>query len=211
MVELLNGNPNVHCDGEILERPVLLPTEWVTVHRNRHSGCAYGFKVKLYQLTIDQALDDPDRWLATMHQGGWCVIYLWRRNLLRHVLSNIVALNSGRYRRRVGSTGAEPTQLRVDPARVLQFMRLREQLGEQERAALAGVPHETVCYEDDLMRTERHQATVGRLGKALRLKLERASTTLRPINSRPLPDMVANYEELERALAGTRWHAYLDT
>lgn len=189
---------------------MLLPTEWVNAHRNRHPRCAYGFKVKLQQLSIDQALDDPECWLATMHEGGWRVIHLWRRNLLRHVLSNVVASGSGRYHRRAAPMPAEPAQLRVDPPAIVRFMSLREQMGRLERAALAGIPHESVCYEDDLMQADRHQATVGRLGEALRLGLGRATTTLHRINARPLPDMITNYGELERALAGTRWEAYLD-
>lgn len=209
LVDLLNRSPSVRCDEEILARPVLLPTEWVAAHRGRHPGHTYGFKVKLYQLTIDQALDDPGRWLAAMHRSGWQVVYLWRRNLLRHVLSNVAASRSTRYHyRSAPATGRRA--LRIDLAETLQLMGARERMGEEERVALEGIPHETACYEDDLMRSERHQATLDRLGGALQLEPARATTALRRINSGPLTGLIDNYRELERALTGTPWEAYLD-
>lgn len=209
LVDLLNGSPDVHCDEEILARPVLLPGRWVAAKRSRRPEPVYGFKVKLYQLTIDQALEDPGGWLFAMHRDGWRVVHLRRRNLLRQVLSNVVASRNRRYRYRSEPAGA-PAPIRVDPAEILHWMGVRERVGEAERGALARVPHERVCYEDDLVPSARHQATLDRLGAALRFEPGRATTTLRRINAGRLSDLVANHAELERALSGTRWEPHLD-
>lgn len=208
LVDLLNRSPSVHCDEEILGRPVLLPTPWVSAHRLRHEGCTYGFKVKLYQLTIDQRIDDPGAWLTAMERSGWRVLYLWRRNLLRQVLSNVLATRSGRYHYRSAPAARAPVT--IDLAETLELMGVRERMGEEERMALAGVPHEPVCYEDDLMLSERHQPTFDRLARVLGAEPAQATTELRRINSGRLSGLVDNYRELERELVGTPWEGFLD-
>ncbi len=208
LVDLLNRSPSVHCDEEILARPVLLPTRWVSAHRGRHQGCTYGFKVKLYQLTIDQRIDDPGAWLSAMQRSGWRVLYLRRRNLLRQVLSNILASRSSRYHYRSAPTARAPVT--IDLAEMLELMSVRQRIGEEERMALAGVPHESVCYEDDLMLSERHQSTFDRLARVLGAEPAYATTELRRINSGPLSGLVDNYRQLERELVGTPWEGFLE-
>jgi hypothetical protein len=208
LVDLLNRSPSIHCDEEILARPVFLPTAWMAAHRARHLDRTYGFKVKLYQLTIDQGIGDPNRWLAAMHRSGWQVIYLWRRNLLRHVLSNVAASGSGRYHYRSAEIGGR--RIRVDLAETIRLLRMREQLGQEERSALEGVPHEPLCYEDDLLEAERHQPTFDRIAGFLQMEPAHATTDLRRINAGPLSELIENYAELKRELAGTRWERYLD-
>src|SRR4051812_11468170 len=51
LVDLLRSSPGVHCDEEILDRPVRLPHLWIASRRAARPGTGYGFKVKIYQLT----------------------------------------------------------------------------------------------------------------------------------------------------------------
>lgn len=210
LVDLLNGSPDVHCDGEILTRGVVLPTAWVTAHRRRHPDRVYGFKVKVDQLLQRQHLPDPADWLGGMHRRGWRVIHLRRRNLLRHVLSNTAASERGRYHERAGESPATHRALRIDPMELMHWLGVRAWTRDEERRALADVPHEKVCYEDDLLESERHQATLDRLSAVLGVAPGRAATTLRPTNQGRLEDLVANYTDVARALAGTPYEAYLD-
>lgn len=210
LVDLLNRSLDVHCDGEILTRGVVLPTAWVTAHRRRHPDRVYGFKVKVDQLLQRQHLSDPADWLGGMHRRGWRVIHLRRRNLLRHVLSNTAASERGRYHERAGESPATHRALRIDPMELMHWLGVRAWTRDEERRALADVPHEKVCYEDDLLEPERHQATLDRLSAVLGVAPGRAATTLRPTNQGRLEDLVANYAEVARALAGTPYEAYLD-
>src|SRR3954469_16063388 len=87
LLDLLRSSPGVHCDEELLDRPVRSPHLWIAAHRAAQGAAAgYGFKVKIYQLTDAQGIADPGRWLGGMDRRGWSVIWLHRRNLLRHVL-----------------------------------------------------------------------------------------------------------------------------
>ncbi|MDQ3319158.1 MAG: hypothetical protein M3515_02735 [Actinomycetota bacterium] len=90
------------------------------------------------------------------------------------------------------------------------WMGVRARSREQEHAALAGLPHETVCYEDDLDDPVSQQATLDRLAAVLGVESAAAAPTLRPANPGRLADTVANYAEVRRALEGGSWERYLD-
>ena len=168
----------------------------------------YGFKVKPYQLTADQRVD-PKRWLQRMSGRGWRIIRLWRRNVLRHALSNMVAEHVGGFVFRAESP-PPPRGIVVDTEMLIGAMRMRSDLVEQEQSALDGLPHITVCYEDDLMDASRHQATLDRLSEQLGLQPAPARTGVRRITEQDLRDMVVNYDEVAEAVAATQWAALLD-
>ena len=114
------------------------------------------------------------------------------------------------YGRRVGASGPVREPLHVDPAVLTHWMGVRARSREQEHAALAGLPHETVCYEDDLDDPVSQQATLDRLAAVLGVESAAAAPTLRPANPGRLADTVANYAEVRRALEGGSWERYLD-
>jgi LPS sulfotransferase NodH len=209
LVELLNSLAEVRCEGEILQRRVAFPAAWAEAHRRRHRDRLYGFKVKPLQLLHHQRVPDMGRWLARMQGRDWRLIHLERRNLLRQVVSNVAAERYG-YGRRVGASGPVREPLHVDPAVLTYWMGVRARSREQEHAALAGLPHETVCYEDDLGDPVSQQAALDRLAAVLGVESAAAAPTLRPANPGRLADTVANYAEIRRALKGGSWERYLD-
>lgn len=202
LVDLMNSHDGVQCDGEIFGWPVRFPDAWLKAHRQRWPDLHYGFKVKPYQLSIDQGLD-PVAWVRRVHERGWKLIYLSRRNVLRHALSNMVAEQVGFTFR--GVRPADSAGITVDPEMLLGAMSVREEQREVEYAALAGVPHVSVCYEDDLLKPERHQATLDRLSDALGLPRARARAEVRRITSDDLRTTIANYDEVASAVGSTRW------
>lgn len=209
LVDLLGAAPGVHADGEILARPVLWPRGWVeAARRHRVANTAYCFKVKIYQLTDAQRVADPGRWLGGMANAGWQVIYLHRRNLLRHVLSNMVAERRGTFEIR-GRDVPVVDRLTVDPNELIRWMRIRRATGEAERAALAQIAHTSVCYEDDLLDGARHQMTYDRLAVDLGLPAGEVRTDVRRTTPDRLEDIVENYDELAAALRGTEWERHL--
>jgi LPS sulfotransferase NodH len=208
LVDLLRSHPDVRCDDEILRRRVRFPNAWVDAHRRAHRGWHYGFKVKIYQLTRDQGLD-PSAWLRAMHEQGWKLIHLRRRNSLRHALSNVVAQEMGRFVFRGEEKPKVPT-VTVDVPMLLGTIRVREEQAELERAALDGLPHVEVCYEEDLRCAQGHQRTLDRLSDSLGLPRARAKTAVRRITEDDLKRIVANYDEVVAALESTPWVKYLD-
>lgn len=208
LVDLLHSIPAVHCDEEIRTAPVRFPRQWVAGHRARHRTQAYGFKVKIYQLTDVQGIRDVGRWVQHMRSDGWEIIHLFRRNLLRHVISNIAADQRGSFTYR-GSAPPALTPLHIEPDHLVRWMRTREAVGLQELVALDGFPTLPVC-EDDLAEGDSHQARLDRLTEARRLPASVARTSVRRAGGGPLSDLLANADEVARALEGTPWERYLE-
>lgn len=134
--------------------------------------------------------------------------YLWRRNLLRHALSNVAASQSGRYVYR-GLPPPRTVSLPLDVAALLGAMGMREQVAARERAALAAVPHQSLCYEDDLCDPARQQRTLSRLCARLGLPDAPARSDVRQALPDRLEDIVADYPGLVAGLRGTRWEGFL--
>ena len=206
--ELLASHPELFFADEILRAKVASPTLWVSGQRQRHRRRVYGFHVKIYQLSDVQGVHDAGRWLRDMHDRGWQVLALRRRNLLRHVLSNMTIEATGQVHDRSGSVGHR--LLHVDPDHVLHWIGVREQVGWKEAQALDGVPHESFIYEDDLADAAVWQATANRAFGFLGMPTVPVTTSLRRRNPGNLRELIANYDELAVALRGTPYEECLD-
>jgi hypothetical protein len=157
---------------------------------------------------MDQRVD-PKRWLQHMSEHGWRIIRLWRRNVLRHALSNMVAEHVGGFVFR-GEAPPPARGIVVDTEMLVGAMYARTNWIEQEQAALEGLPHITVCYEDDLLDAACHQSTLDRLSEQLGLPTATARTGVRRITEQDLRIMIANYDEVAGAVAATEWAHLLD-
>ena len=92
--------------------------------------------------------------------------------------------------------------MRVERAALDAAIAERLAYAEEERAALEGIPHTRVIYEEDLEPAAAHQATANRVLDFLGLPHRPVSTPLRKINARPLREIIANYDELADWLEG---------
>jgi hypothetical protein len=205
--ELLASHPDVFFADEILRAKVAAPSLWVAGQRRRHGRRVYGFHVKIYQLSDVQGLHDAGRWLGQMHDRGWKILTLRRRNLLRHVLSNMTIEATGTVHDRSGTAGHR--QLHVDPQHVLHWIGIREQVGRDEQQALGDVPHEAFVYEDDLADSATWQSTADRAFAWLGLSAVPVSANLKRRNPTDLSRLISNYDELAAALRGTPYEVHL--
>jgi LPS sulfotransferase NodH len=201
LASLLNSHPQVFCDGEILDESVVLPLSFVKGRCGASTADAYGYKLKIYHLTETQRMADPGRFLAQMWAGGWKIIYLTRRNVFRQALSWFVAERRPRYQHRVSNGPLQLEPITVDCDALLRRMKERLDYLEEERRALAALPHATVVYEDDLLAAERHQATADRIFEYLELPPAEVRTDLVKITPARLSDFIQNHRDLERAVA----------
>ena len=206
--ELVSSHPQVLFADEILRAKVPATRLWAEAQRRHRPDLVFGFHVKIYQLTDVQGVRDPAAWLRRMHSHGWRLIVLRRRNLLRHVLSNMTITATGTVHDRSGS--ARATGLTVDPGELVYWMRQREQVGAAEAAAVQDLPHLALTYEDDLVDPARWQETAGRVFAHLGLEPAPVRTSLHRRNPGRLADLVANHEEVVAALAGTPYGRFLD-
>ena len=205
---LLANHPQVHFANEVLFDQMLLPQTWIEGGRRRNPAACYGIHVKIYQLRDEHRVRDVNAWLHGMHERGWKIVYLRRENLLRHVLSNMLADARGSYHDRDGSV-SNP-RLEVDVLGLVTHMGLRRQNLLAEAEALAGLPFETVVYEDDLLDETQWQPTVDRLYKHIGLASVPVSSALRRTSSADLASMVANLEEIRPALTALGWGGFID-
>lgn len=208
---LLASHPQVRFADEILYRPVTDPRLWVRGLRWVDRGLVWGFHVKSYQLTIQQQVTQPERWLHRMVDDGWTIIHLERLDVVRQAVSNAVAAARATFHARDGEVlGDHPPS--VDAAAFVEVVRRRLRTLQEDRTAVAGVPHERVVYERDLRDASRHQATAARLFDALGVEPAPVSTGLRRTSTQPWDD-VANWDELVAALdaAGLSHHLATDS
>jgi hypothetical protein len=206
LMDLLNSHPGVHCDDEILSHRVLSVDRFLAVRAVLAGRAAYGFKLKLHHLTT-QRIRNPGDFLGRLHAEGCCIVHLARRDLLRQALSSGIA----RQRLAPHQTGTRGNlrsgPFRIDPGWLLGRMRELDLSLRGERAALASLPHLGLCYEDDLLRAERHQATLDRVFDFLGVESAPVASRYVRTGADRLADLVANLDEIGRALRATEYAA----
>jgi hypothetical protein len=204
---LLSSQPNVFCDGEILNLPIVFPYSYVSKKASLIRKEHYGFRIKVYQLTGKQGIE-PSVFLRKAEQRGWTCIYLYRENYIRHALSNIFAEKAGQYHFQVGEERRH-SRFSVDPDHILRAARGRVHWCELERKLLTTVPHVSVSYEADLLPSSKHAATVDRLCSHLGAKSATVESPLeRSIRDR-LRDVIENYSEVESVVSRSEFRDQL--
>lgn len=149
---------------------------------------------------------DPALFLDMLLADGWTILHVMRRDTLRQVLSKEIAKARGGFHKR--SSGAEPLApitLPVD-AFLARCDRVRQSLAA-EHALLAPRPHLRLIYEDDLEQAAAQQPAVDRILDHLALPRRVAVTTLQKINTHDPAALIANLDDLRRAVLdhGQEW------
>ena len=220
LTELLASHPDVDCRGEIYYHAPFLPHLYrQAVERTSH-GSTFGFKMHVHQLDSKLHLDKKNQqtFVKTLRDDGYRFIYLRRRNVVRHVMSDQLRSAGGSTHVRaitdtkaepLGKASEQPDKLRVDITDVINHIRIREHYWTLAEELLQDISYHTVEYERDLADGTQHQATLDALFDFLGLDRAPVSTNLRRINTKPLEDLVENFGELETSLSGTPWKDYL--
>ncbi|GIU93837.1 MAG: hypothetical protein KatS3mg012_0294 [Gaiellaceae bacterium] len=234
LVELLNSHPAITCFGERFyegrgvprdngDRGFVrfddLPTRFARriprveeleldlylrlLYRSRPRSRAVGLKVMLENTRRRPTLLDA---LARRQSR---IVHLVRRNTLAKLISLRVAVARGVFRARVGDTLLQVT-VRLKPEKLARDLDRMEAEVAKSRELLAHhrFPTLEVSYEDLVARTTSELARIATF-LGLATKPWPAETTLVVTSPRPL-DLVANREEVRRALAGTRYAAMLE-
>lgn len=197
---LVGAHPLVYHDVEILDRDVLWPRLWVASRRARHRDRAWGFKVKLQDLTrFQQPAVDPHGFFAWLVERGYKVVHLQRENVVLQSLSVLRARATGEYHR----AADDP----IDPRRVIDVAELVAACGYQmdfmdrEVEVLSGIDHLRLSYEGDLDDPARHQATCDRFFDHLGIDRVPVTTDLTRTRPRSPADEIVNLDEVRDALA----------
>lgn len=210
LVQLLNSNPDIYCEGEILRRKVLSPYHFVKAYSHRSQRPFFGFKVKIYQLTTDQRIEHPKAFLERMLRDGWKLIYLQRTDIVRHAMSNVVAAHRRSFHHRTSQGALKLEKFRVDAPNLIHRIKLRERWLRDEAEVLNGFSYLPVHYETDLLHTDRHQETLNRVFDYLGVARATVKAQLVRTSKDKLADVIENYDEVLRAISATKYGAYLD-
>lgn len=210
LTSTLDTHSQITCHDEILGQPRAMPQRFVENAARGSGARAFGFHVKIYQLTSWQRVDDVGDWLAAMRRRGWQILYLRRENLLRHVVSSVFAEAAGTYHHWGGTKTARPKSITLPVERLRQGIDGRRRNLAAERTALGRLDHLELVYERDLEQPERQQETFGRIQEFLGVAPEPLRPSLDKAVAKPLEDLIENYDEVRMALAGTPDVAFLD-
>ena len=142
---------------------------------------------------------DIERTVQLLQRDGWCIIYLWRRDVFHGALSDCVAATMHHW---VTTDAAAPTAptLHIEPTAFLTNLRSRVRLGEFEQHCMADMPHIEIIYEDNLADQNCWPATTDRVFAELGLPPVLVQPTVRQTWDRPYQEIVNNYTELVEAV-----------
>lgn len=215
---LLCSTDHFRQNGELLNTSpseVLFPVQFVNGISKWRPQENFIFHVKIYQLTRDRKRPiDPAFFLETLYKDGWKIIYLRRRNKIKHALSNVVVRNRG-VRHQLDTwhkfnDDQEELNVFVDCKKFVKKVEKRFRFDAYEKEVLANIKYHEVIYEDDLEKSTSHQKTVARILDYLSLEAREASTKHRKVNHLPLKKLISNHEEFFECLSKHGWENYLD-
>jgi hypothetical protein len=215
LIELLRSNPDIDCDGEVLNgyywnrvnRRLILPLlhyyPLPLFRRNARKSqkAVYGFKL------FDDHIHRPGHILSCMHREGWRIIHIQRRDLIAQAISGVVARQTSRWHRRKGESVALSTVV-IEPDKFLAVVQERVYRAAKIERLLAKVPRLDIIYEDDLVDIGYWEKTSVRLMHYLGLPVKLLSAEIVKTWEQPYSELIANYTELIEAV-GRSSNSYL--
>lgn len=210
LVDLLNSNREIHCDGEILNRHFLFPRTQVDIRMSACCKPVYGFKLLSYQVRDVQTIKNPDNFLYQLYHDGFQIIYLKRDNLLRHAISNIRARKKQFHYRKSCGESPENELLNINIENLLGWIKGSQSLYAFEESLLQRITCLRLTYEKDLADESIHQDTADKVFEFLDLPSAKVTTDLVKSRSTKLVDIIDNYEELAEAMLNHGYAQFLD-
>ncbi|XP_037415821.1 nodulation protein H-like [Triticum dicoccoides] len=224
---LLNSHPNVSSNGEIFsvrERrediasilwtlDKLYDLDWRTSAAKNECTAAFGLKWMLNQGLMDY----PDEIVDYLIKKGVMVIFLFRRNTLRRLVS-VLANDHDKKEKQLNGThkahvhSQEEAEIlarfkpEVDVSSLIPSMRSAEQSMDACLRRFRATRHMILYYEDLI----RDNNALSRVQEFLGLPVRRLSSRHVKIHTSPLPDLVDNWEDVRRTLKPTLFARFLD-
>uniref|UniRef100_A0ACD5WZ60 Uncharacterized protein n=1 Tax=Avena sativa TaxID=4498 RepID=A0ACD5WZ60_AVESA len=224
---LLNSHPNVSSNGEIfsvrdrreditsilrtLDR--LYDLDWRTSAAKNECTAAFGLKWMLNQGLMDY----PHDIVQYLNKKGVMVIFLFRRNTLRRLVS-VLANEYDRRTKQLNGTHKAHVHSReeaeilarfrpeVEVSSLIPSIRDAEQSVEACLRQFRATRH-MILYYEDLIRDDN---ALSRVQEFLGVPVRRLSSRHVKIHTSPLPNLVGNWEEVRETLAGTEYERFLD-
>ena len=167
------------------------------------------FHLKVYHLTEERCRPvNPQQVLRTFNAYGWKIIFLRRRNRIKHVLSDWVRDHRGRSHKR--DDEQERYHLHINCDVFAEMVKGRETFEAMERECLRSLDFHEVVYDDGLENTNQHQSTLDGIFQYLQLPPVPVSTRYRKVNTQTMDDLIINYDEFRKSMITHGWGTFLD-
>jgi LPS sulfotransferase NodH len=210
LVNLLNSHPKIHCEGEILTQRVTNPFLYAKCHQAYTKKEVYGFKLLVYHLNGVQEIDKPIKFVSRLHQQGYKLIHLKRKNVLRQALSGLYARHLGTFHMYTDRANVVKDKMHVNVDKLLKKIKVTEKKGVFEEKVLKHIPHLSFTYEDDLMNLEVQQATVDKITNYLEIPNSKIHTDHVKVAPNKYEDFIENSDEVIEAIENSKYKQFLD-
>jgi LPS sulfotransferase NodH len=203
LVSLLDSHPLIVCDGEVLNPRPRFSDHYLAANAARaglRGARAYGWKLLQGQIP-------NDGYVSRLHNRGYRIIFLERRDLVQQAISFIRAERIGYHHRR--DDNATYPALHIPAVEVLVAAYFCDQGAAVVRSMVSQVPHLALVYEDDLADGALHQGTVDRVCRYLGLPSAPVASDHVKITPRRTRDMVTNFDEIAALLNESPYAVYL--
>jgi len=210
--DLICSTGHFKRNGELLnvnKGEILFPLPFIEGMSKRESDGNFIFHVKLYQLNRDRRRPvDAADFINNLYENGWKVIYLHRRNKVKHALSNFIAKERSSFHKTDDTK--ENLELHIDTESFVKVVTDRDNFVEAEREILNDKDHLEIVYEEDLEKSANHQATVDKVMDYLDLERREVQTDYKKVIKAPPEELIVNYDELVERIKGNGWGNYLE-
>lgn len=210
----LDAHPEVRCCGETLSRwrrdlPLGRSAEEILraqVYAAERGIRAAGFKLQAADAR-EGLLGDARGFLRRLEVQA---IHLVRRNLLRQLLSFEIAERTGVWILAEGERRPVPVAVALEPKSIRARLRDLERDYAQNSEDFVGCPSITVAYEDLAWGGAVGAGEeMARIFRFLSVEPSAVRPETRRQERRPLRTAIRNFDEVVRALSGTRWERFL--
>ena len=210
LIRWFRDRKDITFQENILSQAVRFPRLSVYQRIRQSYGQVYGFSLSVEHLRRVQTIPNPNQFLQDLHRGGCRVVYLQRRDVLRHAIATLKA-NSIQYpfdQMDPSHSSKATAKVKIDTQELFDCLKYLDNQRLEAQAILRDIPYLTLIYEDDLMNPNTYLATARRLTEFLEIPpLQPVGSTLKLVHQR-LADIVTNYDEVREAVEASDY-AYL--
>ena len=158
LVSMLDSHGQICCDGEVMWFRTLAPGDYLRRCLRNGKSPVSGCKLLSYQMRGIHGMPPSTRFLRDLTDDGVTMIYLRRKNLIRHAVSNIYARKRRIYHSSQDQSGVH-RKVHISLQEIESWIAGSEALGRYEAEVLNGVPHMALTYEADFMTSEAREST----------------------------------------------------
>ena len=209
LAEWFYAHKGITFQEDILSQPVRFPRMSVYQRVRQCNSAVYGFSVTVEQLRQVQRMANPNQFLQDLIRGGCRVIFLQRRDALRHAIATLRTYSIN-FRFDTPESIAKTGRFTVDVSELIACLQYLDNQRVEASAILHEVPHLSLVYEDDLIDPNSYQTTAERLSTFLSIPdIKPVGNPLKLVHQR-LEDIVTNYDEVRVGIEKSDY-AYLLT